>query len=331
MKSTVGKLMLVLLVTLLASGCAQKWTRAVDMDDALVTYPKLWPYGDEANSPLQQSTVDLVTELSILSSNVYAKNEDKDDFKLPDPWVWDLADWQDGKTIKSESGLAYRIYEKRENGHTSIAIVFRGTHFLSWGDLMTNTSLYHKLGLKDQYWYAREEIKEIFEKYYPGAFCSPDYTVIATGHSLGGGLASSMSLSFPCVVTIAFNSSPVKRINAMEKPYNLAPYLYLHEGGDPLELSNKFKGFGNLAYATVETTKQVNCISAHGIVNLALGLMSCSESPRPDFKEIYDGYVAKKKLKNLIDIRSTEPRDDYSGCLEESWHKTQFLGVEKPE
>lgn len=126
---------------------------------------------------------------AMLANNVYDDARPK--FRLP-------ASWRHVRTVHAPWGLAYAVWKRVEDEVSKEAVlVFRGTEDLQdwlYGDL---TSRQYKLAL--------EHIRRFIEEF-------PDVPRIATGHSLGGGLALFASYRHPEITAIGFNASP--RLNA---------------------------------------------------------------------------------------------------------------------
>lgn len=147
---------------------------------------------------------------AMMASNAYHDEED-DDKNKKKPFPLELANWilvdENGKPTNNPtktyiSGLAYDIYEKKDSDEVVFAI--RGTDSLIRDFLFANFSV----GLSPQYQEINEAVNQYIEHH-------PNKKIVATGHSLGGGL--SLSVSVHChygdyvghtIDAITFDSSP---------------------------------------------------------------------------------------------------------------------------
>ena len=95
----------------------------------------------------------------------------------------------------SESGLEYRVFERVQNGTRSeIIIAYRGTNFGSWQDW-----IYGNIGTRQ-----RKEALAAFDRVVEKYGMKPS----VTGHSLGGALATQVSLCRDVYYNIVFDASP---------------------------------------------------------------------------------------------------------------------------
>lgn len=110
--------------------------------------------------------------------------------------------WYLKDRYSSGKGFSADIYERRDSNKNiiEIAAAFRGTNVLSPSDwVFGNFNIYWE----GQYAEARELIKKIRSKRQ-----YKNLPIIATGHSLGGGLSLHVSLYFNNVDAYVFNTSP---------------------------------------------------------------------------------------------------------------------------
>ena len=171
--------------------------------------------------PPNQEHIALAGEYAIyglLSNNAYSDGRNK--FSIPEYWVPIDA-------VSTESGLYYDLYEKKKGGVLSeVVIAFRGTQgFKDW----INGNLSNK-----QYDDALKHIKKVVNSY--SDFNVP---IIATGHSLGGGLAMFASYQEKGITGVGFNSSP-RYHSKNHKEKNTRVILF--ESGDPTRI------LGNLIF-----------------------------------------------------------------------------------
>lgn len=125
---------------------------------------------------------------AMLAVNAY--DDDKDDFAMGPAWV------RLDSFPNNQHGMAYDVWQHNGPQGQEIVLAFRGTeftHLRDWRDGNFGTKQ-NADGIKAfDAWRAK----------YPGA---RSFTV--TGHSLGGGIATQISLSRKNVRSFIFNSSP---------------------------------------------------------------------------------------------------------------------------
>jgi len=164
---------------------------------------------------------------AMIASNSYHK-ADRERFhvELLD-WMQVEADGQAGDkpTYQGKSGLAYDIFENRKTGEYIFA--FRGTDSKRdylWANLAVPP-------LDIQYLSARKRFGE-FLAAHPGS------KVTLTGHSLGGGLALSMSVRYG-VDAVVFDSSP-RIFDGLGNKHLPANRVMIYESGEILAVVRKF-------------------------------------------------------------------------------------------
>lgn len=128
---------------------------------------------------------------ALMSSNTYE-----------DSPLFYIDGWYLQERYESGQGLSADIYEQRDRNKniTKIAIAFRGTEFFSIRDwVFGNFNIFWE----GQFAEARELVETLRknEKY-------KNLPIIATGHSLGGGLALHISLYYSDTDAFVFNTSP---------------------------------------------------------------------------------------------------------------------------
>ncbi|MHA3770471.1 lipase family protein [Verrucomicrobiota bacterium sgz303538] len=97
----------------------------------------------------------------------------------------------------SRTGFAARIYDVRKPGSEPFVVVaFRGTNFTSWPDWV-----YGNLPVNDSQYKQGLEVVRREKRRNPGT------RMVVTGHSLGGAIATYVSLREPNVPAFGFNAS----------------------------------------------------------------------------------------------------------------------------
>jgi dienelactone hydrolase len=127
----------------------------------------------------------------------------------------------------SPTRLTYDVYFRDEPDHLSVLIAFRGTT-LPW-DWWSNASwLTRPLHVADHYGDARKAFADVRSEALSRAGGKPVHYV-ATGHSLGGGLAMHVAFGFPCVSAVVFNASPVINRHLYSDPFELPHVVLLYQ------------------------------------------------------------------------------------------------------
>lgn len=128
-------------------------------------------------------------------------------------------------TRKFKSGLAYDIFEK--NASDEVIFAYRGTD--SKHDYFTSSLTIPPFNI--QYIQARKQFLEYKEK-------NPTKKITVTGHSLGGGLALSMSVRFG-VDAVVFDSSP-RVFDGVHNKHLPASRVAVYEDGEILVKARKY-------------------------------------------------------------------------------------------
>lgn len=165
-------------------------------------------------------------------------------------------------TRARKSGLAYDIFEKE--GSNEVIFSFRGTD--SKKDYLFANLAVPPFSL--QYVQAKRE----FEKYME---THKDKKITITGHSLGGGLALSMSVRYG-VDAVVFDSSP-RIFDGLGNKHLPATRIMIYEKGEILSVARKFwpKIFQVVPKSNIyKTTFDFDGNNKHRSDYLALGLLN---------------------------------------------------------
>jgi hypothetical protein len=131
---------------------------------------------------------------AILSNNAYSRSK-----PIPLPTGW--SEVTELRKDNIETGLAYAVYELHNDSKlVEVVVAFRGTDQLK--DWRQNLLPIYR----NQITPAEEAFDSILDRYKV-----TNAKIVATGHSLGGGLAFHMSFTHPFIDAIGFNSSPVTK------------------------------------------------------------------------------------------------------------------------
>lgn len=195
---------------------------------------------------------------ALMASNAYKDNA-----------VFEIEDWERVKRYESRKGFGADIYVNDRNKILTIA--YRGTNWYEPQDwFFGNLNIYWK----GQYEEAEQLVDMIYAEF-------SGYKIVATGHSLGGGLALHTSLYANGVDAIVFNSSPrvfkgKSYLNSMSKR------IVISENGETLEsLRRKWPAFNNInidgPYDEFDFLKDLSIIE-HGMYYLARGLTAVASA-----------------------------------------------------
>ncbi len=169
-----------------------------------------------------------VAVYAMMSANAYRKKPGRIRFDLKD-LGWEQVDLNGEPTDKPAkkfkiSGLAYNIYEKR--GSNKVVFAFRGTD--SKRDYLWANFAIPPFNL--QYRQARKAIQRYLLE-------NSHKNVVATGHSLGGGLALSVSVHHG-IKAFTFDPSP-RIFDGMGNMHEPARRVIVYQKGEILQIARK--------------------------------------------------------------------------------------------
>lgn len=235
-------------------------------------------YGQLKYQPLTTSLADRVAIYAMMASNAYVRNDDHDLFDL-EALGWKKVD-TNGRTISNRtnsyspkttlgsifSNLQYDIWEDLSSAESVIA--FKGTdEWLDWP--VSNLSAPLSVSYKS----AKKHVAAYLTRHH-------DRKVVITGHSLGGGIALSVSLWLG-VPAFAFNPSP-RVFDGIKNTARDAERLVIFQHSDVLEnFRRAHPTFARkVSYEQViETQFSYGNRDAHRSDLMAEGLLACAEKP----------------------------------------------------
>jgi pimeloyl-ACP methyl ester carboxylesterase len=182
-----------------------------------------------------------------------------------------------------KDGLAFNVYHRDEADKLTVLTVLRGTEAADVSDWVANTSfLWAWMPIQTEYDLARLIFQATRKQAYEAAK-GRKVGFITAGHSLGGGLARHIALSYPCVSAAVFNSSIIENRFRLAQPFDP---LVVHTFEDKDELTQ----LNRLFYSDVETATykpyrqdavKDKAEFQHSITGLAVGMarqvLQCQE------------------------------------------------------
>ena len=262
---------------------------------------------------IEGSDTELYADCAILSSNIYKEPTDltayrpyMDFIELNEAGKYDfldldnrvlLEDWDLLEVIGTVKNSKLVIETWVNHSRKLFAIAFRGTTGLN-GWVSNAHWLVKWLPFKDQYDHAKVIVPDIVDRLIA---IHPDYKIIATGHSLGGGLAQhACYLREEVTAAYVFNSSPVTGYTDLNKKHREKSTQgvrihRLYERGEALEY---LRFFMKIVYLfdpkpnrnpyLVEHRfdfRSAGLITQHGIHPLTIGLNFVRDNPDYVFEE----------------------------------------------
>jgi hypothetical protein len=193
--------------------------------------------------------------------------------------------------VKCVEGLQYQVWRRRDCGEAVIA--FRGTDAGDIGDWLSNLRWFLGRRAFDQYDQVQQAIPSIIDRLYR-AGCRPR-RIIATGHSLGGGLGQHVAYADSRIDYVyAFDPSPVTAFFGVPVPVRMAAAQKLgidriYEAGEILSLprylvSGVFPTSQcrpRVRIVRFATVSEPSLIERHRIANLTEGLQALAANGRP--------------------------------------------------
>lgn len=226
-----------------------------------------------------------VAAYAMLSSNAYHKS-DRVRFAV-EKMGWIQVDSDGNPTMAPTrvhpiSGLAYDIFEKK--GSNEVVFAFRGTD--SRGDYLTANLAVPPFNF--QYRQARKDFAAYIGR-------NSDKHVVVTGHSLGGGLALSVSVHYG-VTAITFDPSP-RVFDGAGDFHEPAERMIVYQAGEILEA---FREHWRKVSDVVASKDIYACsfefaagASSHRSDYLALGLLTLGAKHDPALQLVLDAVPAR--------------------------------------
>jgi pimeloyl-ACP methyl ester carboxylesterase len=227
-----------------------------------------------------------VATFAMLSSNSY-HNDDRVRFEV-ERLGWIQVDWDGNPTNEPTkkhplSGLAYDIFEKQ--GSNEVVFAFRGTD--SKTDYLTANLAVPPFNF--QYRQARKEFGRYLSQH-------SHKNAVVTGHSLGGGLALSVSVHHG-VAAITFDPSP-RIFDGIGDLHEPAERVIVYEDGEILQA---FRKHWRKVSEVVQPKDIYRCSfnfagSQHRSDYLALGLLKLGATVNPALKAVLDSLPSDKNV-----------------------------------
>src|SRR5262245_14307679 len=202
---------------------------------------------------------------ALLSNNAY-KREKEEQFRLP------AQEWRhrgDFIAEGTEAGLEVKVFEDVMGGKgVEVVVDFRRRDDLNdWWQ-----------GLSAQYLLPKNRQTDMAEKNFErfrGMYKGQQVRYVATGHSLGGGLAMHLSFKYPDVSAIVFNSSP-RVEQGLSNARGVNARIIIWESNEALSY---LRPLAKIRWGTVKEVKfdfqpgHLDIVKQHGMYALALSML----------------------------------------------------------
>jgi hypothetical protein len=198
-------------------------------------------------------------------------------------------------------GLEYHVWRGRNCGEAVIA--FRGSDAGDIGDWLSNFRWFVSRSVFDQYDQVQTAMQGVIDEIYQRG-CRPR-VIVATGHSLGGGLAQHAAYSDRRIEYVyAFSPSPVTALFGVPFPVRSAASRELgidriYESGEILSLSRYLVSgavptppcWPRVRIVRFSTTTGESLLERHRMANLTQGIASLATPPAPAPKQLPTGFA----------------------------------------
>ena len=279
----------ILLILLFITGCAQLPSRQAEVE--MPELPKV-----------SSAFAAKYAIYAMIASNTYHKDESERVHFPVDMLGWRLVDKNDNPTTEptgnSITGLSWDIYENTRS--SEVIFSFRGTD--SYLDYLTASAMPWPLAI--QYQQSRSAFEDYRENH-------PNKEITLTGHSLGGGLASGISVREGVNVVI-FDPSPRIFDGWRDKHKPAKERVVIYQKGEVLIQARKYwpklvRTFKPTDF--YETNFDFGKFSPHRMDQLALGLLILGS------KEKDSGLSAvleetRQKLSSQADLEAAKVSDE---------------------
>lgn len=189
---------------------------------------------------------------------------------------------------ETDTGFAYHVYERRRDGALEEVIIsYRGTNFEQWQDW-----IFGNIGLEQ-----RVAALRVFDD------VSARYGVLpsVTGHSLGGALASQVSLCRNVGYNIVFDASPRFSKRFCGRLTYVNHNVSVVEYGEVNKLLRVFGRETTQRYVSLNCLKQGGVVDQHSMRKLAACLTNIASL------EAYPAAVASRKRNKIPDNHEMLP------------------------
>lgn len=184
----------------------------------------------------------------------------------------------------AKKGFDYQVFEQyagagRNRRLIARVLAFRGTDFNGAADIWFGTVKDDQIDIALRYFAAER------------ARWSDDAPWIVTGHSLGGALATEVSIQYPDVTAYMFNVSPFYRGDAMTNSENRT---VINERGEALRQLRKYWAAPAADQFTINCRPDAGSLTKHGIRNLSDCITWIAAYDDPRAHQIVERYVIAK-------------------------------------